>query len=404
VRDLLLETPTLDIDFVVEGDAVALTRALRRQFGGEMRSHARFGTGKWMIDPATWDTISDRLNTVIGSPGDLPPHIDFVSARAEFYEAPTMLPTVETGNIKLDLHRRDFTINTLAIRLDPHRFGQLLDFYEGERDLHAGVIRVLHSLSFIDDPTRILRAVRLEQRLDFQIEARTEELIADAVPLLDRVSGDRIRHEIELILVERRPENAFRRLDALGVLATIHPDLHWDEWMVDAFARLRSGLADPVWPELAGVDSELPYFSLLTYHLPVSALDAVCKRIRVKRRTVDVLHEIARIRRRIDLLEMPQKPSQVDEVLHKATENVLVTLWAAALNDTARDQIADYARRLRHISPVTDGTALKEMGLQPGPVFGRILKRLRTAWLDGEISTPEQEQTLLRHLLGQEMA
>ncbi len=404
VRDLLLGTPTLDIDFVVEGDAVALTRALRRKFGGEMRSHARFGTGKWMIDLTTWEKISDRLNTMIDSSGYLPPHIDFVSARAEFYEAPTVLPTVETGNIKLDLHRRDFTINTLAIRLDPHRFGQLLDFYEGERDLHAGVIRVLHSLSFVDDPTRILRAVRLEQRLKFRIEARTQELIADAVPLLDRVSGDRIRHEIELILIEQKPENAFRRLDVLGVLGTIHPSLHWDEWMAGAFARLRSGLADPVWPELAAIDSELPYFALLTYRLPVNTLDVICKRIRVKRRTVEVLHEIARIRKQIDVLELPQKPSQIDAVLHKASENVLITLWAADPNDMARNQIADYARRLRHISAVTDGAVLKQMGFAPGPMFGRVLKRLRVAWLDGEISTSEQEQTLLRHLLDQEMA
>ncbi|MCI0579553.1 MAG: CBS domain-containing protein, partial [Chloroflexi bacterium] len=159
VRDLLLDKPSTDIDMVVEGDAIRLVRALRKQYGGEVRSHARFGTAKWLLSPAVWQTIgaADSMGT--------PQSVDFVTARTEFYNQPSALPEVERGSIKLDLHRRDFTINTLAIRLDGAHLGELLDFYGGRRDLEQGLIRVLHSLSFIDDPTRILRAVRLEQRL-----------------------------------------------------------------------------------------------------------------------------------------------------------------------------------------------------------------------------------------------
>jgi tRNA nucleotidyltransferase (CCA-adding enzyme) len=191
VRDLLLGQPNFDVDLVVEGDAIALARQLAHEKGGRVRSHARFGTAKWILD--------DPVEYGIAS-------VDFVSARTEFYGHPTALPEVERSSIRQDLHRRDFTINTLAICLDPGHWGELLDFYGGEEDLKQGIIRVLHSLSFVEDPTRMLRAVRFEQRLGFRIEPRTEELIDSALGLLDRVSSERIRHELYLILREEEPE------------------------------------------------------------------------------------------------------------------------------------------------------------------------------------------------------
>ena len=156
---------------------------------------------------------------------------------------------MERSSIKQDLHRRDFTINTLAVRLTPDRWGELLDFYGGRKDLEDGVIRVLHSLSFVEDPTRILRAARFEQRFGFEIERRTEELIADALDLLDRVSPERVRHELELILAEAEPERGLCRLQALGVLQKLHPALRCDAWFADKAAELRIALtavASPV--------------------------------------------------------------------------------------------------------------------------------------------------------------
>jgi tRNA nucleotidyltransferase (CCA-adding enzyme) len=404
VRDLMLGQPTIDVDFVVEGDAIALTRALCARFGGRVRSHDRFGTGKWLLDAPVWRNIAALLAP---PPSDapeayagLPSHIDFATARTEFYNAPTVLPEVERSSIKLDLHRRDFTINTLAICLDPPNFGQLLDFYGGEDDLRAGRIRVLHSLSFIDDPTRILRAARFEQRLGFAIEPRTAELIGHAVPLLEKVSGDRLKHEIELILDEQQPERALRRLDELGVLRAIHPALSCDLWTVAAFHALRSAFGAPLWPALAdGFDPELPYFALLTFRMNLDDVRALCVRLHVRRSTTITLETVQAIRPALPSLPGDLRPSQIDRLLAPASDEVLVTLWAAAPSAPARETIVDYACRLRAITPTVDGRTLRARGLRPGPVYRTILGALRAAWLDGEIRSEAEEQALLEHLL-----
>ena len=158
---------------------------------------------------------------------DLPENLDLISARTEFYDHPTALPTVERSSIKLDLHRRDFTINTMALRLDGQHYGDLHDYWGGLDDLHNHLVRVLHSLSFVDDPTRLLRAVRFEQRFHFQIEARTRELMEQARPLLKQVTGSRLRHELDLILDEPQAVDMLARLSQLGLLSAIHPDLGW---------------------------------------------------------------------------------------------------------------------------------------------------------------------------------
>ncbi len=176
VRDLLLGIPNLDLDLVVEGDAIALAQRLAADAGGTVRKHARFGTAKWHVPGEAHGTP--------GSPSPLV--LDFVTARTEFYEHPEALPTVEASSLRQDLYRRDFTINTMALRLDRQHFGQLVDFYGGEKDLQHRLIRVLHNLSFVEDATRMLRAVRLEQRLGFRIEKRTVELLRQA---LDRVAA-----------------------------------------------------------------------------------------------------------------------------------------------------------------------------------------------------------------------
>ncbi|GAB4472898.1 MAG: CBS domain-containing protein [Anaerolineae bacterium] len=404
VRDLLLGKPTFDIDFVVEGDAIALTRVVTRAFGGEMRHHARFGTGKWLLNPQVWEGIAARLGVPAYDVFRLPGHIDFATARTEFYDAPSVLPEVEQGNIKLDLHRRDFTINTLALRLDPPHFGDLLDFYNGEEDLRHGVIRVLHSLSFIDDPTRILRAVRFEQRFGFRIEPRTEELIGHALHHIEDLTGDRVRHEIELILAETEPERAFLRLDRLGVLEVIHPALRCDEWTAAAFRALRHAVVQPLWPELAapGFDTEVPYFALLTYRLTLEEIRAIGRRLRVRRRTIDTLERAQAIRRRMEALANPRlEPRQVDRLLSRADDQVLLVSWAAAPTAQARERIVEYATRLRHIRPTITGEDLIARGLKPGPHFKDILERLRGARLNGVVASDEEERALLERILNE---
>ena len=181
------------------------------------------------------------------NPSELPESLDLVSARIEFYSQPTALPTVERGSIKLDLHRRDFTINTLAIRLDGLHYGELYDYWGGLEDLHHCLVRVLHSLSFVDDPTRMLRAVRFEKRFDFQIEQRTLDLLHDALPLLIRVSGDRIRHELNLILDESKISRMLPRLQDLLVLKAIDPMLCWNAQHAQFLDALLDQSYDPDW-------------------------------------------------------------------------------------------------------------------------------------------------------------
>jgi tRNA nucleotidyltransferase (CCA-adding enzyme) len=187
------------------------------------------------------ESLSSDGSNLIGSPlnpSHLPEFIDLISARTEFYSHPTALPTVQRGSIKLDLHRRDFTINTLALRLDGYHYGTLYDFWGGLNDLRQGLVRSLHSLSFVDDPTRMLRAVRFEQRFDFRIEERTLQLLKEAIQLIDRVSGDRIRHELDHIFDEEKTAKMLARLNELQLLSAIHQDLKWDDWIASRIAAL----------------------------------------------------------------------------------------------------------------------------------------------------------------------
>jgi tRNA nucleotidyltransferase (CCA-adding enzyme) len=394
VRDLLLGHPNADIDLVVEGDAIELVRTLYDIYGGEMRSHAQFGTGKWLLT----NEVADALGMDFARVG-WPETIDFASARTEFYEQPTALPTVERGSIKLDLHRRDFTINTLAIRLSPEPLGELLDFYGGEQDLKEGTIRVLHSLSFVDDPTRMMRAVRLEQRLGFEIEARTDELIRSALPLLDRVSGDRIRHEFNLILGESPALRSLKRLEHLGILKTIHPKLWVDEWLCGAFRALWYAQKHHPWSSLDTFDEwRLTRFALLLSRLSKNELEDLGRRLQFSRPDLDCLHDARTAVALLPDLGQEQLPSVIVRILDPLHEVGWLAAWAAAPKAIARDNITLFAQEWRFIKPTVNGRSLEALtGLKPGPVYSILLGNLRQAWLDGLIvSTTEEHELLLK--------
>ncbi|MDX1614992.1 MAG: CBS domain-containing protein [Candidatus Promineifilaceae bacterium] len=398
VRDLLLGQQPTDIDMVVEGDAIALVRRLKGEYGGEKRSHRQFGTAKWMLTAEEWATIAPGAELK-----DVPEAVDFVTARTEFYTQPTALPEVERGSIKLDLHRRDFTINTLAIRLDGAHLGRLLDFYGGRRDLDQGLIRVLHSLSFVDDPTRILRAVRLEQRLDFQIESRTLELVRAALPMLNRVTGDRIRNELELCLLEKARVPLMKRLDELDVLTEIHRSLVWQRETEASFARVPALLSDPEWRQCAaGASEAVVYFGLLLHSLEIGPQRSIMARLKVRRTTrEDVL---AASQLTVDVLGLPDdaQPSDIYRTLQPYSGLVLLIGLAAIGPDSrAGRHIQRYFKHLRHVEPVLDGNDLLEMGLEPGPLFGQLLGRLLDARLDGEVASEAEERALLRELMAQ---
>ena len=400
VRDLLLGRPNFDVDLVVEGDAIAVAKHLAAQYGGRTRSHKRFGTAKWILPGA-----GESLSALTGPSGDaqntfLPASLDFVTARTEFYAEPTALPTVERSSIKLDLHRRDFTINTLAICLTPDRWGELLDFYGGERDLQEGLIRVLHTHSFVDDPTRILRAVRFEQRFSFQIEARTVELIADSVDLLERITPARVRHELELIFAEVRPEDALRRLDQFGVTAHIHSGLRSDNWVASRFEALRA--AFPADRSRLPAQIDQLYFALWTYRLEPGAISELDLRLNLMRSTMTLLENLHASKRHVTELEGPDlKRSRICRILHQTLEATRFLLPIVSASEVVHNHVALYEQELRFVRPRTDGRDLKKMGLAPGPIYRDVLDAARDGWLDGTLSSKEEETTLVTHLVSE---
>ena len=384
VRDLLLNRPRGDIDLVVEGDAIALAHAMRNRFGGRVRSHKRFGTANWITE------------------GHVPgiERLDFVTARTEFYRHPTALPEVEQSSIKQDLHRRDFTINTLAIRLDPNDFGDLLDFFGGYRDLQREHIRVLHSLSFVEDPTRILRAIRLEQRLNFHLGKRTLEHLLNARDLLRRVSADRIFAELAYIFAEAEPEKAVMRLNELGVLDAIHPALKPETLYPALCRRLRSERTDSPWADVS--PGTVHYLGLLTFPHPADMVDGLIERLRIRSSLQKPLRQIQALKAILPQLEKAQKPSEVYRLLNQYGDDALLVCWLAEDSPEGKHWLATFAAQLRHVQTTLNGEVLmREFGLKPSPRLGQILNALRDARLDGEISSAAEERTLAKRLVNQ---
>ncbi|MCG3139925.1 MAG: CCA-adding enzyme [Anaerolineae bacterium] len=364
VRDLLIGEANLDLDLVVEGDAIQLAHALAKQYGGRVHAHARFGTAKWLLEEKAL-------------------HLDFATARTEFYEYPTALPDVERSSIKLDLHRRDFTINAMALCLDPERYGALFDPYGGEQDLMRGLIRVLHNLSFIEDPTRILRAVRFEQRFGFHIEPRTVQLIDDTRNLLSQVSGQRVRHELDLLFNEQEPERALMRLQALGVLPHLHPALQADNWLAEKFRALRESHAP----------TPLLYLGVLAYRLRTSEARALSKRLKLTNDENEILVQVVTLRLLERQLNNPQlAPSRVVELLERFDDAALAVFAIATDSAQAQTFVDRYRAEWRQVHAELNGNDLKALGLTPGPAFREILSALRAQRLDGLLETRKQEE------------
>ncbi|MBI4928523.1 MAG: CBS domain-containing protein, partial [Anaerolineae bacterium] len=357
VRDLLLERPGVDFDLVVEGDAIAVANALAKRFGGRVLAHSRFGTAKWSLNASASDVAKKLGVAASDDERALPDSLDLISARTEFYDFPTALPTVERSGIKLDLHRRDFTINTMAIRLDGQYYGDLYDYWGGLRDLQSGLVRVLHSLSFVDDPTRQLRAVRFEQRFGFQIESRTLQLMNEGRDLIHNLSGDRLRHELNLILQERAAITMLDRLAELGLLDAIHPDLPWDNDIAELIQKAREDPVADFW-EIPMESGSLPRATSLAYilwfaNLSLETAFSIANRIRLPGNlqtnilmTLQLLHDFASL--------PDESPSGVVMRLDGFPTMALYAAWLLIPTQAVRDVLVNYASIYRNIHPVTN--------------------------------------------------
>jgi tRNA nucleotidyltransferase (CCA-adding enzyme) len=387
VRDLLLDRQNLDVDVVVEGDGLVFARALAKELKARVKAHERFGTAVVLL--------SDGFK------------LDVATARTEYYEYPTALPTVEQSSIKNDLYRRDFTINTLAVRLNGRRFGELIDFYGGQRDLKEGTIRVLHSLSLIEDPTRVFRAVRFEHRFGFSLGKETLALIKGAVKmeLFHRLSGHRLIDELRLLLSERRPRGAVARLADLGLLRFIHPKLAWSAKL----DRMLQGVEEAMdWYKLLFLDRKiepwLPYLMAFMDVLPDRAVIEMLKRFpfseteseRIKAARFKIQAAVRLLTKRPAI-----RPSETVRALRHWTDEPLLYLMGTAKSETVKRQVSAFLTTYRQMSPTLTGADLKTMGLKPGPQYKRILSALLDARLNGEVATDAEERQLAARLAKQ---
>ncbi len=391
VRDLLLDRQNLDLDFVVEGNAIHFAEQLQKQYGGQINSFRPFGTAKWKLD----EQAALALDLPLAA---LPDHVDFATARNEFYEHPTALPTVYNSSIKLDLGRRDFTMNTLAVQLSPaSAAGKILDFYGGQADIKAGLIRVLHSLSYVDDPTRILRAIRFERRLGFTIETRTADLIESAKPMLGRITGERVRNELTLLLRENKPENGLAELQQRGLLTAIHEAFILPENLMAQFEQARTLKAS--W-QYEPVDNAELYWHIIAGNIPEDNLKSLCERLMFAKTMTE---SMIAVRQLIDdINKQPfgeMKVSGIVEHLTAIPELALITVWMHVQDKNVRDSIRRFWMEWQHIQPIMNGHILQEMGLTPGPCYKVILKQLKDAWLDGEVKSEAEEKQLLQKLI-----
>lgn len=396
VRDLLLNRRTIDLDFVVAGDAIRFAKSLAKDFGGNTAAHTPFGTAKWILD----DRVAEGLGLSLDAP---PPGIDFVTARSEIYSHPTALPTVSPSNITRDMLRRDFSVNALAIQISPsEQFGILLDFCQGRDDLKRCLIRALHDQSFVDDPTRILRALRYAARLGFALETETAEWIDGALPYLGRITGSRLCNEIDLCLREERASEIMLRLQAIGALENIHRAFRVSPRLPELLAACQA--FKPPWPKAVIDRQTLRWIALLH---GVSSRDApsLCERLALTKARTQAITASARLAERTALLnELAIRPSQLAQILDNFPDSALQACWLfSAEKSTAQARIAAYVSDWRGRRPAISGNDLKAMGVSPGPRYRQLLDRLRFAWIDGEIHSAEEEAALLRRLLEAEV-
>jgi tRNA nucleotidyltransferase (CCA-adding enzyme) len=373
VRDLILGRPGKDIDLMAEGDAMELAFKLARDIGSKLTVYRKFGT-------ATFNLNDYR--------------IDMATCRSEIYQQPGALPEVKAGSIKDDLFRRDFSVNAMAVNINPSHFGTLIDLYGGLSDLKAGTIRVLHDRSFQDDATRIMRAVRYEQRLGFQLEPKTEKLLRANLEMLDTISSERLRNELVLWLNEQQPEKILERAGKLGILKKLHPGLSWDHNLAVAFKR--SASLPPAEDRLA------LYFCLLAYRLDEVGLYELLQRLNLTGSKYDLLtHHAMQIKNSKAAL---MKPGLKNSELYSLLKGHPLAAVQANLyypnHRLLRSRLGQYLNKLVKIRPHLNGAVLAELKIPEGPLMGRILDALLAARLDGQVKTRVQEEKLALSLAG----
>ncbi|BHH84449.1 CBS domain-containing protein [Desulforhopalus sp. 52FAK] len=386
VRDLLLKKPNFDLDIVIEGDGIVFAKALSDHLGGRYTTHERFKTAM-VVMPTGFK-------------------IDVATARLEYYEYPAAMPTVELSSIKLDLSRRDFTINAMAIQLNPNQFGTLMDFFNSQNDLKQKVIKVLHNLSFVEDPSRIFRAIRFEARMGFQISPHTKRLVTNAVSmeLFGKTNDIRFLSELKYIMSEDNPLPALQRLADFDLFQFLWPDLrpHYkmDRRLAHILNQAQLALS---WYELLYLDEEcrnwMVYLLTIMSRSGPAQLSEFCNRFEeAPKDTAFMLEQKELVDAKIHILARNASMRNSHIVNHFKDMQIegLLYMMAIARKNHVKKAISLYVTTLRHIEPILTGKELIEMGYKPGPKFREILTFLKYAKVDERTKTLKDEQQLLQ--------
>ncbi|MBT9537626.1 MAG: CBS domain-containing protein, partial [Nitrospirae bacterium] len=374
VRDLLRGEENLDIDIVVEGDGISFAKLFGRKLNAKVRIHERFGTAK---------IITDNLK------------LDVATARTEYYESPASLPKVETSSIKKDLYRRDFTINTLAVKLNLKDFGLLIDFFGGQRDLREKIIRVIHNLSFIEDPTRAFRAIRFSERFGFKLSKHTETLIKSTLKLdlFSRLSGARLYEELLLAFNETEPVKTLKTLSEFGLLKVIHPGLLFNNELESALQSMFETLA---WFNLLFLEESpdrgalylMALLSTLKEEERNTAVERLAPPPRVREMTTKGIAQSRDI-----LNKLPSNdPAGLYHVLNGVNLEILLFSMAQSKSKQKQKAISQYLIELRKIKPILKGKDLQKIGIKPGPVYSKLFSELLDEKLSGRLKTKEDEE------------
>ena len=372
VRDLLLGIDNFDIDLAVEGDAVSLARELLGDAAGSITVYKQFNTAKIELDGWT---------------------IDFATARSETYARPGALPEVTPASLEEDLKRRDFTVNAMAIGLSGEDYGRLYDPCNGKLDLEGKIIRILHDASFIDDSTRIWRGLRYEQRLGFQLEPHTLELLKRDIPMLDTVSGERICYEIDCILKEQYPEKVFKRAYRLGVLCKLDSSLKFDADMEKWFTRARN-------MSLPDVPSPALYWLLLTCNMDIENKEWLIARLRLPKRLAQALRDCSAVKDKLKLLAAPAiKNSEIYRLLCGTAKEAVTANIITTEMEESRAALNLYLEKLRGVKSIVNGSDIMKMGVAQSPLLKKMLDAVLDARLNGEAVTREDELAIVRKML-----
>ena len=382
VRDVFLKQENLDVDIVIEGDGIKFAQEYAAHQKVRVRSHKKFGTAV-LIFPDGFK-------------------VDIATARMEYYETPAAPPTVETSSLKMDLYRRDFTINTLAIKLNKRDYGTLIDYFGGQKDLREKVVRVLHNLSFVEDPTRVFRAIRFEQRFGFTIGKLTLSLIKNAVDIncFKDLSGRRLFMEIKLLLMENNPIRAIERMNEVDLLQIISPAIQYTESMKSILENIKAVIS---WFNLLFLEESYEPWKVFWYGMTTSldgkAFQNLCERMLMNdiesRQMTAQRIKINSVLDSLFKLNMDDN-FRIYTLLSQYDTEILLFLMAKANNEKIKKSISNYFTKLKGTKVKLKGKDLKEMGFKPGPLYKEIFTRLLEARINGLVSSKEEERNYLK--------